>query len=192
VPGLEVHLVGHSAGAILLGDLLERLATRKIPANGMTLYAPACTVAFATRQYGGAFDKGVLDPKTATFELLSDQRELDDSVGPYGKSLLYLVSRALEEVHKMPLLGLAAAWDGKGLRPDVFNKDKAGDIAAWLKLWGSNARPRLTDAKQVPDGQTMIPATHGSFDNNIEVVGRTLERILGKALKFKVENLHGF
>jgi hypothetical protein len=158
----------------------------------MTLYAPACTMAFATRQYGRAFDKQALDPKTVSFELLSDARELDDTVGPYGKSLLYLVSRALEEVHKMPLLGLALAWDGADGPQDVFSSSRAADIKAWLKRWGGNAKPRLTDAKQVSDGQAMINASHGSFDNNIEVVGRTLERILGAKLPFGVSNLHGF
>jgi hypothetical protein len=192
VPGLELHLLGHSAGAILLGHLLERLVTRKVAADSMTLYAPACTMAFATRQYGRAFDKQVLDPKTVSFELLSDARELDDTVGPYGKSLLYLVSRALEEVHKMPLLGLARAWDGTGGRPDVFSSSRGADIKAWLKRWGANAKPRLTDAQQVSDGKAMIHASHGSFDNNIEVVGRTLARILGKKLPMGVTNLHGF
>jgi hypothetical protein len=52
---LEIHLIGHSAGAILLGHLLDRLITRKIAASSMSLYAPACTMAFATRQYGKAF-----------------------------------------------------------------------------------------------------------------------------------------
>src|SRR5690606_40060886 len=80
------------------------------------------TMAFARRHYGRAFERGILDPATVVLELLSDQREKDDTVGPYGKSLLYLVSRALEEVHKMPLLGLAVAWDGNGNGQDVFNR----------------------------------------------------------------------
>jgi hypothetical protein len=190
---LEVHLIGHSAGAILLGHLLDRLITRKITASSMSLYAPACTMAFATRQYGKAFGKGILDPKTVSLDLLSDERELGDCVGPYGKSLLYLVSRALEEVHKMPLLGQATAWDlANGDRPDVFNSRKAADIKAWLKVWGGRPKPQLIESRQISDGQEMIDATHGSFDNNVEVVGRTLKRILGRPLAHPVTNLHGF
>jgi hypothetical protein len=191
--GVEIHLVGHSAGAILLGHLLERMIARKVPAGSMSLYAPACTMAFATRQYGKAFSKGILDPGTVSFDLLSDERELGDCVGPYGKSLLYLVSRALEEMHKMPLLGQAAAWDvPNGHKTDVFNSRKAADIKAWLKLWGNRPKPQLIQDRQISDGQEMIDATHGSFDNNVAVVGRSLKRILGRPLAIPVENLHGF
>lgn len=189
---LEIHLVGHSAGAILLGHLLERLSQRKIRTGSMTLYAPACTMAFARRHYGRAFERGILDPATVVLELLSDEREKDDTVGPYGKSLLYLVSRALEEVHKMPLLGLAVAWDGNGNGQDVFNRQRLRDIDAWLDLWGPHPKPRLTTAKQVSDGQRMISAGHGSFDNNVEVVTDTLKRIRGEALEHRVESLGGF
>lgn len=146
---------------------------------------------FAARHFSKAFDKGVLAKNALVFELLSDERELEDTVGPYGKSLLYLVSRALEQVHKMPLLGLAAAWRLDGDRPDVFNRHKASDIKTWLKLWGSTP-PNLVNDKQVSDGLGWIKATHGSFDNNVEVVGRTLERIVGKRLEFQVESLRGF
>ena len=33
---------------------------------------------------------------------------------------------------------------------------------------------------------------HGSFDNDIAVVTKTLQRIRGSRLRFPVENLHGF
>jgi hypothetical protein len=189
---LEIHLVGHSAGAILLGHLLERLISRNVMAKSMTLYAPACTMAFASRQYGKAFEKGILEPATVTLELLSDEREKDDAVGPYGKSLLYLVSRALEEVHKMPLLGLAAAWDASEDDQDIFHRQRRRDIGTWLELWGNRPRPRVITSRQVSDGQRMINASHGSFDNNVEVVGDTLKRIRGKTLEHRVENLRGF
>jgi pimeloyl-ACP methyl ester carboxylesterase len=189
---LEIHLIGHSAGAILLGHLLERLIGRNLAARSLTLYAPACTVAFASRHYGKAFDKKALDPAALTVELLSDEREQEDTVGPYGKSLLYLVSRALEEVHKMPLLGLAAAWDASADDQDVFHRQRRRDIGAWLELWGSRPKPRVVSAKQVSDGQRMINASHGSFDNNVEIVADTLKRIRGKALQHRVENLRGF
>ena len=37
---------------------------------------------------------------------LVDQREQDDRVGPYQKSLLYFVSNAFEDDRQMPLLGM--------------------------------------------------------------------------------------
>jgi hypothetical protein len=35
-------------------------------------------------------------------------------------------------------------------------------------------------------------ATHGSFDNNIEIVRATLERITGAPLALPVDDLRGF
>ena len=93
---LEVHLVGHSAGAILLGAFLGQLASNQLTARTVSLYAPACTVAFANSTYLPAAEKKVIDPKRVVCDVLSNSNELDDTVGPYGKSLLYLVSRALE------------------------------------------------------------------------------------------------
>jgi hypothetical protein len=189
---LEIHLIGHSAGAILLGHLLDRLGTRRTGVRTMTLFAPACTMAFASRHYGKAFSRGMLDPGALALELLSDELELEDSVGPYGKSLLYLVSRALEEVHKMPLLGLAAAWTQDAGRPDVFSTARKADISAWLQTWGRQPALRLVQDRQVFDGQGWIKAAHGAFESDVAVIGRTIERILGQAPRFKVENLRGF
>jgi hypothetical protein len=188
-PDLEVHLIGHSAGAILLGHLLDRLGARRATASSMTLFAPACTMAFASRHYGKAFGMGLLDPGALTVELLSDELELNDRIGPYGKSLLYLISRALEEEHKMPLLGLAVAWNQDGARPDVFSAAGQADVKSWLQKWGRQPTLRLIQDRQVFDGQSWIRAAHGAFDNDVAVVGRTIERILGGPLRFKVENL---
>jgi Papain family cysteine protease len=191
IKDLEIHLLGHSAGAILLGHLTNRLVARKIDVASLGLYAPACTMAFATDFLGKALNAKRRDRRRAYFELLSDARERDDTVGPYGKSLLYLVSRALEEVHKTPLLGLAAAWnpDNPG---DVVNHQRLGEVTAWRKLWVNGPRPREHDQMSVNDGQGSIPISHGSFDNDVTVVGRSIEVIRGAPLAFPVENLRGF
>ena len=54
---LELHFIGHSAGSILLGHLLERMAARP-KVKTCTLYAPACSVSFAVRYYLPAVDAG--------------------------------------------------------------------------------------------------------------------------------------
>ena len=38
----------------------------------------------------------------------------------------------------------------------------------------------------------MIPAAHGSFDNDVEIITDTLQRILGGRPTVPVANLHGF
>jgi hypothetical protein len=191
IKDLEIHLLGHSAGAILLGHLTNRLVARKIDVASLGLYAPACTMAFATDFLGKALNAKRLDRRRAYFELLSDARERDDTVGPYGKSLLYLVSRALEEVHKTPLLGLAAAWNPDN-PDDVVNRQRLGEVTAWRKLWANGPRPREHDQMSVNDGQGSIPIAHGSFDNDVAVVGRSIEFVRGAPLAFPVENLRGF
>jgi len=46
---------------------------------------------------------------------------------------------------------------------------------------------------KVNDRVAMIPLAHGSFDNDLDVVTATLERVLvTKPLPTKVEILHGF
>ena len=133
---LEIHLLGHSAGSILLGHLSDRLVAQKINMASLGLYAPACTMDFATDFLGRALKAKRISKRRVSFDVLSDRRERDDSVGPYGKSLLYLVSRALEEVHKTPLLGLAATWDANDPK-DIVNRKRHREVAAWLKLWGN-------------------------------------------------------
>lgn len=108
---LKIHLIGHSAGAILLGHLLAKLNTvnpLKEPVQSCSLMAPACTIDlfkdfFLPRigELGSA--SGIA--KLSQYNLI-DQREQDDSVGPYRKSLLYFVSNAFEEKRKC----LFSAW----------------------------------------------------------------------------------
>ena len=188
---LEIHLLGHSAGAILQGHLVNRLVARKIDIASLGLYAPACTMAFAADFLGKALKAKRLNRGKFYIELLSDERERADSVGPYGKSLLYLVSRALEDMHKTPLLGMMAAWnpDDPG---DIVNRQRLRDVTAWRKVWGSTRPPKPLEDPQVSDGRGPIPLAHGSFDNDVAVVSRSIELIRGGPLAFKVENLRGF
>jgi hypothetical protein len=188
---LEIHLLGHSAGAILLGHLCNRLVSRTIDVASLGLYAPACTMAFAADFLGRALAAGRLNRGRVYFELLSDRRERDDTVGPYGKSLLYLVSRALEDMHKTPLLGLAAAWNPED-PDDVVNSRRRSEVAAWRKVWADGPTPREHDETRLDDGRGPIPIAHGSFDNDVAVVGHSIEFIRGAPLAFPVENLRGF
>jgi hypothetical protein len=196
-PDLRIHLVGHSAGSHLLGHLLDVLTQKKCPVTSCTLLAPACSVPFAVEHYLAATQAGILDPGRTVFEVLSDGRELADSVGPYGRSLLYLVSRALEEHHRMPLLGMATSWTAIGDTPP-FSKDAHhiwNPVRRWQKEWKGPVPTELTTAT-VSDGEGTIPSAHGSFDNDVAVISRTLKRILrladGAALPSPVETLHGF
>ena len=200
---LEVHLVGHSAGAILLGAFLGQLAGNGLTARTVSLYAPACTVAFANNTYLPAAETKIIDPKRVVCDVLSNSNELEDTVGPYGKSLLYLVSRALEPTHKTPILGMEATWAPKLDKEGIFVAPAPGrpnpDVAFWRKSW-----LKLSDDAQVLEEERVleeIPAftirsVHGCFDNWIEGVEETLARILGLSspgkLPVRIESLRGF
>lgn len=191
LPSLEIHLAGHSAGSIVLGHLYD-LLDKRLAAASLTLFAPACTVDFAVQHYGGALAAGKLQADKVHVDIMDDERERADCVGPYGKSLLYLVSRALETRHKTPLLGMEWAWPGKGMPEDHWSSDPVSQQA--LKTWASLAkgmRVELHGRKRayVSTGAGQIRLAHGSFDNDVEVIAAMLERMRGAPLAAKVENL---
>ncbi len=202
---LEIHVMGHSAGSITLGHLLSNLAAMEPvkgrPAldwvKGVHLYAPACTVAFANQHY--ASKPGVMDRLHVS--LLSDELELDDNtVGIYRKSLLYLVGNSLESDLRTPILGMERGfrgmekgWDGSSATVNA--------LATWREAAAKHQLDTrlnvLTQAKITTflDGsqRTQIAAGHGSFDNDVDVVTRTLQTILGKpVLQPPVTDLRGF
>lgn len=198
-PGLKIHLIGHSAGSILLGHLLQDCPRNGLRIASCTLYAAACTVDFANRHYIRAVEKSTLAKKNIHLHLLSDQREKDDTVGPYQKSLLYLVSRALENWHKTPLLGMANVFDKSLNDNKIWNRNTLPHIKRWQTFW-DNQSLNIHDDEQVTTAAlwkngkidkeiARIDAAHGSFDNDIKVIDQTIQRITGKPLQQNVENL---
>lgn len=192
---LEIHLVGHSAGSIILGHLLSLATSRGLKPNiaSIHLYAPACTVQFATRHY--ATQPELME--RLYLDVLSEQNERDDNVvAVYRKSLLYLVSNALESDLRTPILGMENVF-----KPDYAGWDGSSATGEVLGLWrqaaktaGLDKRMQVMDTakvtSRVPDKQ--IKASHGCFDNDVVTVSRTLERITGGKLKLPVGDLLGF
>lgn len=195
---LEIHLVGHSAGSIFLGHLVDTLAARALDKRiaSLHLYAPACTVQFANRHFAPQQEL----MKNLFLDVLTDANERDDNVAAiYRKSLLYFVSNALENDARTPLLGLENIAD-----PNYKRWDGSSTSAEALKKW----RQAVNDAGLVQRGQiqllearkvrtsvsgTEISASHGCFDNAIDIVERTLQRITGsQKLPMPVVDLRGF
>ncbi|MEN9418994.1 MAG: hypothetical protein RI988_2614 [Pseudomonadota bacterium] len=180
--GLELHLAGHSAGALVIGALLTPLAEAGLRVRTLRLLAPACSVGFALGHYAPALRAGVLEPRHFHLHVLSHANELRDAVGPYRKSLLMLVSRALEPQHKTPLLGLHAAFDAGTARPEaadgMWSRRGAQDVAEWLDFWhglGTQATNlHVLHARTVSTGAGRISADHGCFDNAVDVMGTLL------------------
>jgi hypothetical protein len=199
-PDLELHVVGHSAGSIMLGEMLPDLEALQLPIKTCTLWAPACTLELALEKYKPAMesDLGILGMTAERFaiEILTDAREQADSSGPYGKSILYLVSRALEDFHKMPLLGMAREWDNS-VDARVWGRSGKSLVEAWRYF---AAQKRIRPAEIISQDTIEVileehrqPSTHGNFDNDVRALQRALKRILGgQEPRYEVENLMGF
>lgn len=188
LPQLEIHLIGHSAGSIILGHLLDLLPARKLQAASCHLYAPACTVRFALDHYAPAIAAETLDRRRLHIHVLSNENEICDSVGPYRKSLLYLVSRALEGHHKTPILGLEQVFDAKN--NPKWSPNESDALKTWQKLWGGlPGRLDVVTDRQVSTGLLgrKIQAAHGCFDNDAATIETTLKRITGVQPAFPIE-----
>ena len=155
-PKLEIHLVAHSAGSLAAGELLKLMGRRGrkgSTAKSLTLWAPACSLNFACTHFVAALEKGTLG--SLHVDTLSDELESADEVArAYGKSLLCLVSRSLEDRHKEPLLGLEKTW--RDLR-----RAKNGDLTDPDNDWASD--PRGRGRKWDPDGELTLPSEFKTF-----------------------------
>jgi len=174
---VAVHLVGHSAGAVFHGALLQRLAESEIPVASLALLAPAIRVDDFVRDVLPHLGPGGIVRSFATFGL-SNQRELDDTCGAggldvYHKSLLYLVSRALEgpaSSGEVPLLGMSKFFD----RP--FEVDSGVTLKqAILDRGGEGVFSRSV----APDNSRSDAMSHGGFAGDRLTMTSVAMRILG-------------
>ncbi|KLU07491.1 hypothetical protein RISK_000569 [Rhodopirellula islandica] len=207
--GGELHLIGHSAGSLPIGHLLRRLQTRSMSVQSCRLFAPACTTDFANDHFGRAFEREVLSPDDFYLHVLSDKLERDDNISRYGKSLLYLVSRALEINHKEPLLGLEYLHqtDPAQVPNDFWHipmSRREGDrVNPDVQRWQENFLPLIPTKNITVHTETdvvtrvgshgtsdTIRQTHGSFDNNIGLLTKCISQIRGKEANPKVTDLH--
>lgn len=104
LPKIRLHLIGHSAGAILHNHLGVSALAAGFDLRSVSLIAPAVRVDEFDRGLGAALAK---TDATLLIAHLSDAAERADSTcKPYGHSLLYLVSRSFEDRNETPILGL--------------------------------------------------------------------------------------
>ncbi|WP_371905013.1 hypothetical protein [Desulfobacter postgatei] len=164
--GIQIHLAGHSTGAVLLGHLLDSLNALGSPdlIQSCSLMAPACSVDFFNEHYVNRMAKPNENPSILRLPVLdiynmTEKLERDDNVGGvYRKSLLYLVSRALERNPDKPILGMQKY------------SEKISSIKG-LNIHYSDGRK----------GKITRSTSHGGFDNDHWTMNSILRRILGNA-----------
>ena len=163
--GWELHVVAHSAGAILAAHAASLLSTLGIAWRSMQFMAPALRI--------DEFDElltpqiGVARCPRPSMYMLSKIGELDDDVGPYGKSLLYLVSNALEPKRETPLLGMEKFIDADAQLLEALSAPIEGRPG--IVISGAPGTP----------GSLSRSDTHSGFDNDPDTMNSILVRILG-------------
>lgn len=183
---IELHIVGHSAGAVFHAPLVQLLTSDGEISSGpmkgrtgyglsiasCTLWAPACTLRLFKEAYLPAINNGRIRRFTL-FTLTDDAEQADHCANIYHKSLLYLVSNAFEERKRIPLF----RPDGEpilGLQKFVERDEEltalfTSRVADWIKA--PNTRP--IGSKLASTAQH-----HGDFDDDLATVRATLARIL--------------
>ena len=81
-------------------------------------------------------------------------------------------------------------WDGSSATGEALRNWRA--TAAQAGLHRRTAAVDSAKVVQCVKPLKTVDASHGGFDNDIDVVTRTLERITGGALKTAVDDLRGF
>ena len=176
----EIHIVGHSAGSIFTAYALNALLNIGIPIKSIQFMAPAMSVRLFKDEILTQVNSNKIPQPT--LYVLSDKGERDDDVGPYGKSLLYLVSNAFEGVRETPLLGMEKFINGNNGKLDQTLVDK--DVAALLRRkvngWESLVIAGAARASKTIGEDISRSESHGGFDNDPFTMNSVLYRILGK------------
>lgn len=150
---LEVHLIGHSAGAIFHAHLLPALMEDSFNVAGVHFMAPACRVDLFKSNIWPHFERKRIGIYSQFH--MNDAVEFQDNCHPlpYSRSLLYLVSNAFEDKHQTPILGLQKFFDGDA---------------------------QLKSGPQGMDWKAFVPPAvkeHGGFDDDAFTRERILSRI---------------
>jgi hypothetical protein len=173
--------VGHSAGSIFAAHAIPQLTKLGVAFKTLQFLAPAITVDLFKQALLPAIAQGNC-PHPSLF-LLSDVGERDDDVGPYGKSLLYLVSNAFEGRRETPLLGMERFVSDEGQEA----QDVDPDLDALFKKSVDGFPSLVVAGKSRGAGSVSRSDSHGGFDNDPETLNSVMRRILGAKPKREFE-----
>lgn len=186
---IPIHLIGHSAGSILLAPMAQLLATKGgIETGPMSAYrgfnrrieschlwAPACTITLCEETYAPLLRSQSLG-RMSVYTLTDDAENDDHCHHVYFKSLLFLVSNAFEPRHRIPVF-----------RPDgepILGLQRFLDPykASQLESVTNSGRFRhVLSPNETASGRPFAARAnhHGDFDNDANVWASTLAEIVG-------------
>lgn len=158
---VRLHLIGHSAGAIVHSHVVDQLAGRGWTFETVSFMAPAVTLATFADTVVPRLGREVR--RYVQFHL-TDQAEQDDPTCKpilyYQRSLLYLVANSFEPARPTDVLGLEK------------------DFQRWLSAQGESIRRHIT-AFASPGDRTRA-TTHGGFDEDASCIASVLDVIKGR------------
>ncbi len=197
-PAIEVHAVGHSAGSIFHGPLVQLLTTKGtiggsgplsgeqgygLPIKTCTMWAPAITIDRFKEFYLPAITaRGSGIGRFVTFNLTDRAEQDDHCANVYHKSLLYLVSNSFETQPHIPLL-----QDGTkifGMVKFASDRFKTADKDVAALFSGNRPKADLVvcpNDRPVGARDASRAEHHGGFDDDSPTVVATLARIAPNA-----------
>ncbi len=131
LPKIRLHLIGHSAGAIVNSYIVDRLNDDWEFAT-VNFMAPAVTLDLFNNTVVPKIKNGKVHQYNQ-FELKDEAEQKDPTCKPilgYNRSLLYLVSNSFEDGLKTPILGMETYFKGSNgpqNLANVFFYDAPGD-----------------------------------------------------------------
>ena len=158
---VRLHLVGHSAGAILHSYVVDRLSGQGWKFETVNFMAPAVRVDLFDETVVPAIKNGKVK-RFNQFHLSDDMEQKDPTCKPilgYSRSLLYLVSQSLEHGRSTPILGMEKYFN------DKIGSRKLANVYTW-------ASP----------GKESKSTTHGGFDDDPITMASVIALMKGKAV----------
>ena len=159
LPKVRLHLVGHSAGAILHSHLGTAAIAAGFDLRSVSLIAPAVRVDEFDRTLGKAVLK--TGTKLLVAHLTDAAERADPTCKPYGHSLLYLVSRSFEDKKETPILGLE-----RDLVPARVTLPWGAQMMAVASPHSDIARLPSATALDGSASRSTEATTHGSLDDD--------------------------
>lgn len=158
---VRLHLVGHSAGAILHSHVVDRLGGQGWTFESVNFMAPAVRVDLFEETVVPAIKNGTVK-RFNQFHLSDDMEQKDPTCKPilgYSRSLLYLVSQALEHGRSTPILGMEK----------YFNDTIASNNLPNVYTWSA-------------PGKESKSTTHGGFDDDPVTMASIIALMKGNAV----------
>ena len=161
---VELHAVGHSAGSIFHAYLLTACQRLSLPTfRSLQLLAPAANIELFKSHIVPLLGQQHGVDKLSLFTMSRDYEKADNCAHIYRKSLLYLVSAALETKVNTPILGL-----DESLRADPQTVD----------LFGLGPRAPRADIHWSVSSAT-ASTSHGGFDDDSATLASVVRNIRG-------------